>query len=46
MEEPQKLGSGTLEESGNCSVPKYVKMINEVSTKCLLLYVGRIQDQV
>lgn len=45
-EGPQRLDSGTLELSGNCSLPKYVKMTDEVSTKCMLLYVGRIQDQV
>lgn len=44
--DPQRLDSGTLERSGNCSVPKYVKMIDEVSAKSLLLYVRRIQDQV
>lgn len=46
MERPQRLDGGTLEQSGNCSVPKYVKMIDEFTTKCLLLYAGRIQDQV
>ncbi len=46
VEEPQRLGSRTLEQSGNCSAPKYVRMIDEVSAKCLLLYAGRKQDQV
>lgn len=46
MGRPQRLDGGTLELSGNCSVSKYVKMIDEFSTKCLLLYAKRIQDQV
>lgn len=46
VERPQRLDSGTLEQSGNCSVPKYVKMIDEVSSRCFLLYAERMQDQV
>lgn len=28
MEGAQRLDGGTLEQSGNCSLPKYVKMID------------------
>lgn len=46
MEGAQRLDGGTLEQSGNCSLPKYVKVIDGVGTECLLLHVKRIQGQL
>lgn len=46
VEGAQRIDGGTLEQSVNCSLPKYVKMIDVVGTECSLLYVERIQGQL
>lgn len=43
---PRGFGRGPSEESGICSLAKYVKMIDAVNAKWLLLRVERIQGQV